>query len=145
MAADRQRGFRERFQQGFTPADPVAFARLMLDQYGNRCALMGAKHDATEDGLHPILTIFLFQPLSHQGALEPSNAIVVELAVASLLERGLVLIDDQYEAYLPQSEEASDAGADATAGRRQLHLPEDRAFWPDRAMLAYHRSLFNAQ
>jgi hypothetical protein len=135
-------GFEEGIQRGFALDDGVAFRQLMLGIYGNRCALTdGALGPGHEDSLE----VFLFQPLSHGGAMTTSNAMVVDMAAASLLDRGLVLISDDYLAFLPHPEYLGPAlGTKPLPGRR-LTLPDNVSLWPDRHMLAYHRSLFRAQ
>lgn len=130
-------------QAGFALADAVAFRRFMLDIYGYRCAITGRVHaeDEAEEGLD----VFLLQPLAHGGALQPGNAVVVETAAARLLEGGLVQIGDDFLVYLPDPER-SDLDADmAERLGRPLSLPESPSLWPDRAMLAYRRSLSRGQ
>ena len=135
-------GFGEGAQRSFVLDDAMAFRRLMLDIYDGRCAMTdGALGTGDDDSLE----VFLFQPLEHGGALTSSNAVVVDRAAASLLRRGVVLVDDDYVTFLPHPEQlAPGVEAKPLLGRR-LTLPENVSLWPDRAMLAYHRSLFQAQ
>lgn len=134
-------GFGEGIQRGFALDDAVMFRTMMLDIYGNRCAITGgALSPAAQDGLE----VFLFQPLSHGGAMTPGNALVVDLAVASLLDRGEVLIGDDYTAYIPHPELIDPALGAIVQVRRPLTLPENVSLWPDRSLLAYRRSLYDA-
>jgi hypothetical protein len=135
-------GFGEGVQRSFALDDASAFRQLMLDIYGSRCAVTdGALGPGDDDSLE----VFLFQPLEHGGAMSPSNAVVVDRAAAGLLRRGIVLVDDDYVTFLPHPEYL-EAGVDAKPlpGRR-LALPDNVSLWPERTMLAYHRSLFRAQ
>lgn len=138
-------GLEEGLQRGFVLEDPVALTRMMLDLYDHRCAVTGKAFPRAHGALpHPDLEVFLFQPLSHRGLLSPVNALLVEGAVFGLMQAGLVLITDRYEAMVSASAGAEPGLAEGDAVR-PLHLPADRLFWPDRAALAYHRGLFKAQ
>lgn len=139
----RHGGFGEGMQRGFALDDAVAFRRLMLDLYQCRCAVTGQSPASGEGS--DTLEVFLFQPLGHGGVMRPGNALVVEAAVASLLGKGLVWISDDYHAYAPYPEIIGAAGQPADQCGRPLSLPEDIALWPERSMIAYHRSLFRAQ
>lgn len=135
-------GFGEGAQRAFALDDAVAFRSLMLDIYSHSCALTGGALNAgPDDGLD----VFLLQPLSHGGSMTPGNALVVDKAAARLLEQGLVLVDDDYVAFLPHPEIAGPPFDSGSSSGRQLHLPESVSLWPDRAMLAYHRSRFRTQ
>ena len=135
-------GFGEGVQRGFALDDAFAFRQLMLDIYGSRCAVTDG---ALGPGDNDSLEVFLFQPLEHGGAMAPGNAVVVDRAAAGLLRRGIVLVDDDYVTFLPHPEHL-EPGVDAKPlpGRR-LALPDNVSLWPERTMLAYHRSLFRAQ
>ena len=139
----RQGGFGEGIQRGFALDDAVAFRQLMLDIYSRRCAITGQVYsgDMTEDGLE----VFLLQPLDHGGQLRPANAIVVETAAARLLAQGIIFVSDDFLAYTPHPELAAPDAMDTNLQGRPLSLPDNVALWPDRAMLAYHRSMFRAQ
>lgn len=140
---DRSDGFAEGFQRGFALDDAVAFRRLMLDIYGNRCAVTGkvfARDEADTD-----LEVFLFQPLVHGGSMSPRNAIVVDTVVAGLLGKGHILVSDTYKAYTLHPEIV---GMPVEAGDehgRNMALPENVSLWPAPTMVSYHRSLFRAQ
>ena len=135
-------GFGEGVQRSFAMDDAVAFRRLMLDIYGGRCAV-------TDGALGPVgddsLEVFLFQPLEHGGAMTTSNAVVVDRAAAGLLRRGVVLVDDDYFTFLPHPEHLAPGAEAKPLPGRMLALPDNVSLWPDRTMLAYHRSLFRAQ
>ena len=130
-------GFGESAQRGFALDDAVAFRRLMLDLYGDRCAVTGHADAGLE--------LFLFQPLAHGGPMGTGNAIVVEPAVKSLLEQGLLLISDDYLAFMPHPEIIGGSAVPDAAQGHRIELPANVSLWPSRAMLAYHRSLFRAQ
>lgn len=137
-----KRGFAEGVQSSFALDDAVAFRQMMLGLYQERCAVTG--RDA-RTGLDESLDVFLFQPLDHGGRLTPNNAIVVEPAVASLMGKGLILIGDDYTAFAPHPEViGQEPDAEGSRGRR-LWLPDSVSHWPDRTLIAYHRSLFLAQ
>ena len=136
---DQSLGLEEGVQRSFALDDPIAFRRLMLELYGDRCAVTGS------DSAGEALEVFLFQPLGHDGPLTTGNAMVVEQAVASLLRRGLILISDDYLAFTPHPEVIGLPSDPDTLRGRNLFLPDDAALWPERSMLAYHRSLFRAQ
>lgn len=134
-------GFGEGVQRSFALDDASAFRQLMLDIYGGRCAVTDGALGADDDSLE----VFLFQPLEHGGVMTTSNALVVDRAAASLLRRGVVLVDDDYVTFLPHPEQlAPGVEAKPLPGRR-LTLPDNVSLWPERSMLAYHRSLFRAQ
>lgn len=139
----RKAGFGEGMQRGFALDDAVAFRRMMLELYQGRCAVTGRA--PAEAGASEALDVFLLQPLGHGGVMRPGNALVVEAAVASLLGKGLVWISDDYRAYAPFPEVIGAAGEPGDQKGRPLCLPKDVALWPERTMIAYHRSLFRAQ
>lgn len=144
MAADdKRREFDEGVQRGFALDDALAFRRLMLDIYGQRCAVTGHGHpgDAGAEGLE----VFLLQPLEHGGMMTSANAIVVEAAVASLLGKGLILISDDFLAYTPHPELVGARREPGELHGQPLTLPDNVSLWPERAMIGYHRSLFRAQ
>jgi hypothetical protein len=135
-------GFGEGVQRGFALDDAAAFRQLMLDIYGGRCAVTdGALGTGDDDSLE----VFLFQPLEHGGAMAPGNALVVDRAAASLLRRGVVLVDDDYVTFLPHPEHLAPGTEAKPIPGRMLALPDNVSLWPERNMLAYHRSLFSAQ
>lgn len=135
-------GFGEGVQRGFALDDAVAFRRLMLDIYGSRCAVTdGALGLGDQDSLE----VFLFQPLEHGGTMTTGNAVVVDSAAASLLRRGVVLVDDDYVTFLPHPEHLGPGVEAKPLPGRRLALPDNVSLWPERTMLAYHRSLFRAQ
>lgn len=144
MGSDkRDSGFGEGVQRSFALDDAAIFRRLMLGLYGGRCAVTGQcpPQRSAEDALE----VFLFQPLCHGGVMTSGNALVVEPAVASLLGKGLILVSDDYFAFAPHPEIVGAAKASEARCGRPLFLPDEVGQWPDRAMLAYHRSLFRAQ
>ncbi|MBJ3783196.1 hypothetical protein [Devosia sediminis] len=134
---DDKPGFGEAGQRSFALDDAIAFQDLMLGIYGASCAVTGKSEQGVE--------LFLFQPLSHGGQMVAGNAVVVEPAVASLLSQGLLLISDDFSAYTPHPELVGVAITTETQRGRHIRLPEATSHWPDKAMLAYHRSLFRAQ
>lgn len=133
-----QCGFGEGIQRGLVLDDAVAFRRMMIELYGERCAVTGQPAGRG-------IEVFLFQPPAHGGALSTANALVVERAAASLLGRGLILISDDYLAFTPHPEIIGATHDPEECPGRRLTLPDDVSLWPDRAMLSYHRSLFRAQ
>lgn len=135
-------GFGEMFQRGFARDDHVAFMQAAFDLYGHRCAVTGQVFRASKTAVHPDLTVFLFQPMQHGGVLAPANGIVVDLGAASLLAKGILMIDDDYRTFLARPEFLDTASEGATPNGKPLFLPDDAAFWPTRYALAYHRSLF---
>ena len=144
MSGDSRRaGFEEGVQRGFALDDASVFRRLMLDIYGSRCAVTG--HVFGDGGQSDSLEVFLFQPLDHGGVLSPTNAVVVEPAVASLLGKGLIFISDDFLAFTPHPEIIGAPSDPERLRGRPLSLPDNVGLWPERAMLSYHRSLFRAQ
>lgn len=134
------RGFGEAAQAFFDHSAIERLADELISNYGLRCAVSGAR--LTQE-LEP--TVFFLQPLDHHGEIHRGNALLVERASASLLQSGIVLISDDYEAFIARPD-LVDPGMLATVQQRQrLYLPENVDFWPSRAMIAYHRSLFRAQ
>lgn len=140
---DRSYGFHEGVQRGFALDDAVAFRRLMLDIYGNRCAVTGKVFPPDEAANE--LEVFLFQPLGHGGPMAPGNAIVVEAVVAGLLEKGHILVNDAYCAYTAHPEIVPDMVEPGDAKGRNMALPDNVSLWPELTMVGYHRSLFRAQ
>ncbi|MFD1254046.1 hypothetical protein DEVEQU_02673 [Devosia equisanguinis] len=129
-----EEGFGEGFQSGFALDDATAFTRLMFELYEYRCAVTGEQFAPSAQLPHPELEIFLFLPLAAGGALSFGNATVVEGAVKGLMAKGLVVVDDNYWVL-------GKDGARWTRGQ-MLWRHADRAFWPDRALMARHREYF---
>src|SRR5690606_26774704 len=103
----------------------------MFELYDWRCAIAARRFPPGDDLLDPALEVFLFEPLGVGGLLSFHNAIVVEHAAARLLYRGLVVINDDYCPVVVQTGEVGP----------RLHLPSDKAFWPARAALQFHREI----
>ncbi|WIY51983.1 hypothetical protein O9Z70_10875 [Devosia sp. YIM 151766] len=137
-------GFDERFGRPIAADEHVVFATSLLGLYGHRCAVTGRAFAPADILPHPDLDVMLFQPLSHRGLLVPGNALVVEIGAADLLRRGVLMINDDYEAYIARPE-LLDPPGNVPPPPRKLRLPADPALWPDRSALAYHRSLFQVQ
>jgi hypothetical protein len=138
----------EKFDSGFGEAAQAFFdyskiERLgdeLMRQYGRRCAISGAT--LTQD-LEP--TVFFFQPLDHFGEIHRGNAVLVERACGGLLQSGIVLISDAYEAFIARPDLVDSSKLKGLDQPRRLYLPDNIDFWPSRTMIAYHRSLFRAQ
>lgn len=133
-------GFGEAAQAFFDHSQIERLADELIRLYGQRCAMSGAL--LTQE-LEP--TVFFFQPLHHFGEIHRANAILVEKASASLLQSGIVLISDDYEAFIARPDLVDPNKVGGLDQRKRLYLPDNVDFWPSRVMIAYHRSLFRAQ
>ncbi len=138
-------GFAEIYQSGFDTDAPVVFTESALLAYDHRCAITGRKFEPSGSAVHPDLTVFLFQPLAHGGRWDFGNAVVVDIAAASLLGKGILLVDDDYQAFIAQPVMLDPSATGPASGERPLVLPQDPGIWPTRQALAYHRSLFRVQ
>lgn len=138
---DFSSGFGEAAQPFFDYSEITHLAKRMMALYHCRCALSGAA--LSDRQFEPI--VFFLQPLEHGGRIDPENALLVERASGRLLQSGIVLMSDEYEAYIARPDLLENtAGAGLEEGRK-LFLPDSAEFWPSKAMIAYHRSLFRAQ
>ena len=140
---DRSAGFAEGVQRNFALDDAVAFRSLMLEIYGYRCAVTGMAY--ASDLADGYLEVFLFQPLSDGGPMTPGNAVVIEEVVAGLLDKGHLLISDDYRAYTSHPEIVSEPVEAGDVQGRTMVLPDNLSLWPRRDLVSYHRSLFRAQ
>jgi hypothetical protein len=121
----------------------AAFAGIVLDNYGNTCAVTGQRfHSArhTEaDGAHII-------GKSVQGTDDPRNGVALAKSVHWAFDRGVFTISDQYEVVInPKARAASVANFPLLEmDRRPIQLPKDSYYWPHTEALAWHKSeVFN--
>lgn len=131
MASDDQGGLGEGFQRGFALEDATSFAQLMFELAGFSCMVTGKQFAPVTNGHHDELEIYLLQPLAAGGRLEFANALVVETAVARLLDGGKLIIGDEYEVLA--------VGEPRPQHPHVLRRHGDPVFWPSRAQLAWHR------
>ncbi|UYO01203.1 MAG: hypothetical protein KIT02_08390 [Devosia sp.] len=128
-------GFSEMDQTGFAFGQAVDYVQFLLDAYGYRCAVTGHVFTPHSAGPHPDLSVFMFEPLEGSSILLPGKGIVVDMVAHGLLAKGHVLISDDYQILT-----RADDGIVQPGG--PLHLPENRALWPDLAAIRYHRGQF---
>lgn len=136
MGKDRERGgFAETDQTGFALGDAVDYVQFLLDAYGYRCAVTGKVYAPHRSGPHPELSVFMLEPLEGSAILLPGKGIVVDTVSESLLARGHVVITDTYQMLARSGSEPFEPGA-------SLHLPDNRALWPDLEAIRNHRGRF---
>ncbi len=117
----------------------TAFAGIVLDNYGNTCAVTGQHFHSpahTEaDGAHII-------GRAVRGTDDPRNGIALSKSAHWAFDRGIFTISDQYEVVInPKARSASVAkfpllGMD----RCRIALPKDDYYWPHPEALAWHKA-----
>jgi hypothetical protein len=117
----------------------AAFAGIVLDNYGNTCAVTGQRfHSASHteaDGAHIIGKSF-------QGTDDPRNGIALSKSAHWAFDRGIFTISDQYEVVInPNARNANAANFPLfEMDRRKIELPRDSYYWPHPDALAWHRT-----
>jgi putative restriction endonuclease len=117
----------------------AAFAGIVLDNYGNTCAVTVQRfHSANHieaDGAHII-------GKSVQGTDDPRNGIALSKTAHWAFDRGIFTISDQYEVIInPKARNANITNFPVLEmDRRKIELPKDSYYWPHPDALDWHRT-----
>lgn len=141
MVGSDDDGLGEEAQRGFAAADDTveaytALYGLVLQVYGYRCAITGARFAPPVMTLHPDLGVEAIQPRDQGGPLAIANYLPMIGTLTRPFRDGLITIEDDYRIVVPHPHLL-----DATllsALRATLLLPEE-PFRPGAVFLAHHR------
>jgi len=117
----------------------AAFAGIVLDNYGNTCAVTGQRfysaNHTEADGAHII-------GKSVQGTDDPRNGVALAKSVHWAFDRGVFTISDQYEVVInPKARATSVANFPLLEmDRRRIQLPKDSYYWPHAEALTWHKT-----
>lgn len=117
----------------------AAFAGIVLDNYGQTCAVTGQRfvslHHTEADGAHII-------GRAERGTDDPRNGIALSKSVHWAFDRGIFTISDQYEVLIhPKARSADIANFPLLEmDRRRIALPNDSYYWPHAEALAWHKA-----
>lgn len=117
----------------------TAFAGIVLDNYGQTCAVTGQRFHSpfhTEaDGAHII-------GRAVRGTDDPRNGIALSKSVHWAFDRGVFTVSDQYEVVIhPKARHANIANFPLLEmDRRRIALPKDNYYWPHAEALAWHKA-----
>ena len=126
----------ERYGAAYMVAPRVgqaAFRLQVLDAY-RQCAITGEHTPMVLEAAH-------IRPYAQQGAHALDNALLLRSDFHRLFDAGYVTVDPDYRIQVSPriaAETANGVRYSQRAGQR-IHLPNDHALWPDRAVLAWHR------
>lgn len=110
------------------------FRSVVLDHYGNRCAITGNR-------VIPVLDAAHIRPVEEQGENRVDNGLALRTDVHRLFDAGLLGIDQEYRLHV--SERIRDVYGNgeefySQRGRVLLVLPRDAANRPHRDFIEYH-------
>ena len=111
-----------------------AFRLQVLDAYARQCAI-------TREHTPMVLEAAHIRPYAQQGPHALTNALLLRADFHVLFDAGYVTVDPEYRIQVSPriaAETANGVRYQQRAGQ-QIHLPSDRALWPDRELLAWHR------
>lgn len=108
-----------------------SFRRQVMDAYGNRCAVTRAQLNLV-DAAHIV-------PVKAQGTDEVSNGIALSPTIHRAYDNSLIYLDTKYYMRLNEQKveelknQRLESGLDDLRGYldSQIHLPANRADWPD--------------
>jgi putative restriction endonuclease len=116
----------------------TAFSGIVLDNYGQTCAVTGqrfhSRNHTEADGAHII-------GRAVRGTDDPRNGIALSKSVHWAFDLGIFAISDQYEVVInPKARSASVANFTLLEmDRRKITLPKDSYYWPHPEALAWHK------
>jgi hypothetical protein len=116
----------------------IAFAGIVLDNYGHACAVTGQRFKSTNhteaDGAHII-------GKSVQGTDDPRNGVALSKSAHWAFDRGVFTITDQYEVLVnPKARGANISDFPLLEmDRQKICLPKDAYYWPHPEALAWHK------
>lgn len=117
----------------------AAFAGIVLDNYGQTCAVTGQRFHSPKhteaDGAHII-------GRAVRGTDDPRNGIALSKSAHWAFDRGLFTVSDQYEVVInPKARSASVTNFPLMEmDRRRITLPKDSYYWPHPEALAWHKA-----
>lgn len=118
----------------------AVFKRVIPQQYSYTCAVTGWRattiHNASLiDACHIV-------PFSESYDDTIGNGIALSPSIHRAFDRGLLSIDEDYKVVISKSLRENDTPFSLkNLEGRQILLPEDRAFWPDKENLRKHRAM----
>ena len=116
----------------------TAFRGIVLENYGNTCAITGLRFHSPQhteaDAAHIISK-------DVRGTDDPRNGLALSKSVHWAFDRGVFTISDQYEVVLhPKARRANIAAFPLMEmDRRPIQLPSDRYYWPHVEALSWHK------
>lgn len=126
--ADRDRGREARFRLTIVPA------------YNYTCALTGYRCVTVDAG--SIVDAAHIHQFANSRNNHPQNGIALCKNAHWLFDQGLWSLTDDYRVIVA-SDRFHESGDEAMLlhriGGKQIHLPVDSSYWPDKACLAWHR------
>jgi putative restriction endonuclease len=117
----------------------VAFAGIVLENYGHSCAVTGQRFKSLKhteaDSAHIIGKSF-------QGTDDPRNGIALSKSAHWAFDRGIFTISDQYEVVInPKARSATVANFPVFGFHgRKIELPRDVYYRPHPEALAWHKT-----
>jgi len=112
-----------------------AFRLQVLEAYAQRCAM-------TYEHTPYVLQAAHIRPYAQQGDHALSNALLLRADFHLLFDAGYITVDPDYRIHVSPriaAETANGVRYNQREGQR-IHLPTDRALWPDRDVLAWHQN-----
>ena len=115
------------------------FRRALVQCYDHRCALCGVRI-ITPEG-HTVVEAAHIKPWSRFKDDEVQNGMALCRLCHWAFDEGLMSVDDNYQVLTSRQMAMAPnaAGFLMTLSGRPIIGPQDAAFWPDPARLAWHR------
>ena len=116
----------------------AAFSRVVLDEYGYTCAVTGqryrSKHHVEAQAAHIVSK-------KEHGSDDPRNGLALSHTFHWAFDVGLFTVSDQYEVIVHPKAPLANGKAFPLLqlDRQQLHLPDDKEFWPHGDALRWHK------
>ena len=112
----------------------AAFRLQVLAAYAQRCAM-------THEHTPYVLQAAHIRPYAQEGTHALANALLLRADFHLLFDAGYVTVDPDYRIQVSPRIAAETANGVLYTQRagQQIHLPHDRALWPDREVLAWHQ------
>ena len=141
MTGGDNNGWGEQAQRGFAAADDTvqaytALYGLVLQVYGYRCALTGARFAPPVMTLHPDLHVEAIQPRDQGGPLAIANYLPMIGTLLRPFRDGLIAIEDDYRIVVPHPDLLD---AELLSALRTTLIQPDQPFRPGLAFIAHHR------
>jgi putative restriction endonuclease len=110
-----------------------AFRVLVTDTYGRQCA-------ATREHTLPVLEAAHIRPVAVGGEHAITNGILLRSDVHTLFDRGFVSVSPDYKFLVSGrlNEQWQNGKVYYALAGKGIHLPTDRANWPDTELLEWH-------
>ena len=113
--------------------NPATFRDFVLAGYGNACAITKRK---IENAMGGGIDVVYIKPRSEGGTCLPSNGLPLDRSLSMLFVEGYFTLSDNYE-ILVHPESTSEILKELNL--RQMKVPPNALFRPDKENLAFHR------